>query len=72
MEFEIAGADYEIETNEFCVHCDEDQDGTEMGYRDDRWFICSACGKQTDLPSREYDDGPDPDREYDLRIEEGY
>jgi len=58
-EFEIAGPDYERESDTPCARCGGTT--TELGYRRDRWLCCDECGEEFDLPS----DEPDPDRAYD-------
>lgn len=70
-EYAIAGPDHEEEDYSFCEPCGQDQEGMTYTFRGERWFRCGTCAAQTDLPDLE-DDGPDPDREYDLRNEEGY
>ena len=49
-EYQIAGADYERDVCHNCATCHATQDGTEQGYGDERWFICSVCDEITDLP----------------------
>ena len=45
-EFEIAGPDYEKDSEEICPKCGEHL--IEQGYRGERWLICN-CGYQRDL-----------------------
>ena len=55
-EFEIAGPDYERESDVRCIECD----GPTMayGYRCDHWLICQWCECIMDDP-----DIPEPDPE---------
>jgi hypothetical protein len=57
-EYEIAGPDYERETDKPCRKCGELM--MELGYRHERWLAC-VCGRTVDLDVPE----PDPDRAYD-------
>lgn len=61
-ELEIAGPDYERETDEPCTElapagsrpqADARCDGRmiEQGYRGSRWKVCSECGYYVNLPS---------------------
>mgnify|MGYP003679321021 FL=1 len=45
-EYEIAGPDYERESDTYCSEC-----GAQMiaqGYRDRHWMTCPACNHQED------------------------
>ncbi len=66
-EYEIAGPDYEKESDELCPtilwYGSECQAPTmEEGYCGERWLVCDD-GHRTDL--EEEDPGDDPDRKYD-------
>jgi hypothetical protein len=71
-EYEIAGADYEKETDVPCpevIGKDEDalpcgEPTMEQGYQGNRWLVCDN-DHTTDLEP--LDEGPDPDQEYDER-----
>ena len=71
-EYEIAGADYEKESDVPCPY--EPKKGTEdslpcgeptmeSGYQGQRWLVCDN-GHNTDLDPLD-SDGPDPDQAYD-------
>ncbi len=51
FELEIAGSDYEKETDELCPQCTYAL--TECGYLSSRWLVCDNCGYQRDLPTLE-------------------
>ena len=57
-EYQIAGPDYERESDEPCPKCGKET--FEEGYRGERWLVCED-GHVTDLEPL----GPDPDRAYD-------
>ena len=59
-EYEIAGPDYEKESDTPCPQCGADT--IEQGYRGERWLYCPTCTGETSLPPP---DEPDPDRAYD-------
>lgn len=60
-EFEIAGPDYERESDTACPVClEKAMSCMEQGYRGERWLVCQD-GHVTDLEPPE----PDPDRAYD-------
>jgi ssDNA-binding Zn-finger/Zn-ribbon topoisomerase 1 len=59
-EYEIAGPDYEKESDVPCEKCGGEQ--MEQGYGYERWLVCMDCEETTDLPAPE---DPDPDRAYD-------
>ena len=64
-EYEIAGPDYEKESDELCPailwYGSECQAPTmEQGFKGDRWLVCDN-GHTTDIE----DPGDDPDRKYD-------
>lgn len=69
-EFEIAGPDYERESDEPCPHYMAGQrqecglPTMEQGYRNDSWLVCEE-GHVTDLEPLE----PDPDRAHDEAVE---
>lgn len=60
-EYEIAGPDYERESDVLCPTCLEKARTMEQGFRGERWLVCED-GHVTDLEPAE---GPDPDRAYD-------
>ena len=64
-EYQIAGPDYERESETPCLECGEDA-VLVQGYRLDFWSVCRACGWTTDI---EHDDEPDPDRAHDEAVE---
>ena len=59
-EFEIAGPDYERESDEPCLACGSEKT-LELGYHGSRWLFCEDCQTEIDLPPND----PDPDRAYD-------
>jgi len=59
-EYEIAGPDYERETDEPCENCGEIA-SLEQGYGGERWTLCGECGHVSDLPPFERD--PDEERD---------
>ena len=61
-EFEIAGPEYEKESDIPCGKCGGQT--FELGYRREHWIACS-CGWTTDLEREE----PDPDRAHDEAVE---
>jgi len=76
FEYQIAGPDYERESDEICEHKLEDgrecgAQCIEAGYSSDRWLTCSN-GHTTELPTDLDDDGPDPDAVYDRMREERF
>ena len=68
-EYEIAGPDYEDDTDYPCWHCSNTAGNLRQGYRSQHWVICGGCGLQTDL---DMDDGPDSDEAYDRMKDERY
>ena len=48
-EYEIAGPDYEQESNEVCPECQGRM--MERGYHGEKWLSCCECSYQVDLPS---------------------
>lgn len=69
-EFAIAGPDYERESSIRCPYLirglwECGAPTVELGYRGDRWLVCSE-DHITDL---ERDDEPDPDRAHDEAVE---
>ena len=66
-EYEIAGPDYEVESDELCPailwYGSECQAPTmEEGYGGERWLVCDNCHK-TDIDPP--DPGDDPDKKHD-------
>lgn len=61
-EYEIAGPDYEKESDVPCATCGEPT--YELGYQGDCWLVCNM-GHRSDLEPRE----PDPDVGYDAMRE---
>lgn len=59
-EYQIAGADYERESDVPCGRCGKSS-CMEVGYGRERWLTCGECDWHTDLDPLE----PDPDRAYD-------
>jgi hypothetical protein len=61
-EYEIAGPDYERETDDFlCPNCGGIE-GLEAGYHHVHWIDCLTCDHRVELGD---DYGPDPDEAYD-------
>lgn len=59
-EYEIAGSDYDKESDVPCPQCGS-EDTREVGYQRDRWIYCCTCQQETTIE----DPGDDPDRKYD-------
>lgn len=64
-ELEIAGPDYEIESDIPCPKCGEEQ--MECGYKHQRWLACGSCNEVTEIDQSL--DGPDPDDQWDRKVE---
>ena len=58
-EFEIAGPDYEGESDLPCPVCGGLM--MELRYKWDHWLVCQRCKYTGDID----EPGPDPDRDYD-------
>ena len=63
-EFQIAGPDYERESDLPCPECGAPT--MELGYHHEHWLVCDN-DHTTDLEP--LDEGPDPDRQHDEAIE---
>lgn len=48
-EYEIQGADEEVESEYLCSHCEIKRMGIIYIYHGERWFICNECDFHTDI-----------------------